>query len=419
MTTSRRHQLSVADGYPEEFKLLELTPEILSQLESSASSSSSLTVRGRATDIAVLVDSKDNVYKMTTAHTSNNLYLLTQDGEEELTVRAKLNQVFDIQPAQPQISTRLAEILSWDNRGPFKGVEFEADMDVDNDDSGDNRVTDDVLARHIQAGKKHLRKELTDIPAFQETSTGHWRILDPGYCMDLLRLILATQVEKDWSLDALDAVQVFETLSRESDSERLLPEVIEAVLSRFGRLVDEDTVYVIDNTRVARYLAEQIFATEGQNSWAVSDFLMALRAVMPPQLAMDVIEDNNQWSSVSIPTSLVRDMAYASTPVDSQMIHTPAGVSYHLTYLNPTSRKSLSNEPRVRMRELFSIKPRWSRAEIVPYLEGLANVDMDLLESGDEKAISAVNKAIDGWLIKFGRGIKNQSGVTVYTSRLN
>ncbi|KAJ1965668.1 N-acetyltransferase 5 [Dipsacomyces acuminosporus] len=416
--------LSAGDAYPEEYLLLELTPGIASQLE-SAQQTGTLVVRGRGSDIATLIDLDDRAYELHTAHTSNNLYLLTRESENTLLLRAKQSQVFELQQTYPQIRARLAEVLGWDKRGPFRGAEFEqasVDRAQAEEGSGDEhtRVTDAILARHVQAGSRLLMRVLAEIPAFCDRASGSWRILDAGYCMDLLRLILATQVEQDWSLDALDSQLVFQALQSESGGELLLPEAVEAILARFGRLVgdSESHTYAIDSTRVARYLAEQIFAAEDMRPWPVTEFLKALRATMPPQL-QSAIEQDSSWGSRHIQGSLVREMAYASAGVDGQLLYSASGVSHHSTYLNPLFRSSLPHEPRLRMQKLFAVKPRWSRSEIQPFLEDLVDVDPDLLMGGDERACAAVKKAIDTWLIKFGRGVKGPAGEMIYSSRLN
>ncbi|KAI8321013.1 hypothetical protein GQ54DRAFT_334360 [Martensiomyces pterosporus] len=419
--------LSACSGYPEEYRLLELTPEILSQLEpaddASPQAAKTLVVRGREADIATLIDLDDRAYELHTAHTSNNLYLLTKEPEGILLLRAKLNQTYELQQTHPQIRARLKEILAWDERGPFRGVEFEQvdGLQIGKDvPEGCSRVTDDILARHAQSGDRLLRRVLAEIPAFRESATGHWRMLDPGYSMDLLRLILATQVERDWSLDSLDPQVVFDALRAESGGEALLPEVVEAILARFGRLVGGTAprAYAIDSVRVAKYLAEQIFVAEGMRAWPVSEFLKALRATMPPQF-QQAIGSAEKWGSVDIPHSIVREMAYVTAGVDGQLLYSASGVSYGSTYLNPLFRSSLPHDPRARMQRLFAVKPRWSRSEIHPFLEDLVDVDVDLFESGDEKACAAMKKAVDGWLIKFGRGVKSPGGEMVYSSRLN
>ncbi|KAI7824947.1 hypothetical protein BX661DRAFT_41729 [Kickxella alabastrina] len=272
--------LSASDGYPEEYRLLELTPEIVAQLESqSPTSTSNLRVRGRATDVATLIDLEDNAYNLHTSHTSNNLYLLTTEpatepqGFSALVLRSKTNQTLELQKIRPQIRARVVEVLQWDERGPFRGTEF------------DQQRMDETTPPQLRSSEEHGRGE--------------------------------------------------------------------------------------------------------------------------------------QWGSVQIPTSLVRDMAYASTPIDANLLYSTGGVSFHSTLLNPLFRSSLPNEPRSRLQRLFEIKPRWSRSEVRPFLEDLVDVDLDLLETGDEKTFLAAGKTIDTWLIKFGRGVKSSSGEMVYSSRVN
>ncbi|KAJ2886057.1 Ctf8p and Ctf18p associating protein [Coemansia aciculifera] len=411
---ARTFGLSASDGYPEEaYRLLELTPELLTQLEGSTTQAV-LTVRGRESDMAILIDPNDRAYQLHTAHTSNNLYLLSLSPGQQLCLRSKVNQIFELQPTHPQIRPRLMEVLGWDTRGAFRGAELDAT------ETEGRVVTDDVLSRHVAAGDRLRSRVLADIPAFRMAETGAWRVVDPGYCMELLRLALATAVENDWPLDAIDPQAMHQALR--SDDSAIPPELISAVLARFSRPAPSSpsSTYAIDSSRVAKYLAEQIFLAEGMRPWPVPEFLMALRATMPPQLqAADIADREEGWRSTGIPRSIVRDLAYASTPIDIHLMYTHEGVPHHATYLNPLLRKELPDEPRARLRRLFEVKPKWSKSEVLPFLEDLVDVDLELLEKGDEPAGAAVSKAIDGWLIKFGRGVKAPNGEMVYTSRIN
>ncbi|KAJ2468050.1 Ctf8p and Ctf18p associating protein [Coemansia sp. RSA 2337] len=391
--------LSASAGYPEEeYRLLELPASILAQLE--ATPHARLTVRGRSSDMAVLIDANEHAHQLHTAHTSNNLYLLSHT-DQDLQLCAKLNQTFELQATNPQIRPRLMEVLSWDTRGAFRGAEL--DMPAEG-----RVVTDALLSRHVPAGDRQRLRALADIPAF--CADGVWRVVEPAYCMELLRLALATAVENDWPLDALDPQAMYQSLRTEDSA--IPPELITAVLARFSHITD---TYAIDSRHVAKFLAQQIFAAEGMRAWPVSEFLLALRATMPPQLSLDFPD----WHSTAIPRSIVRDLAYASTPIDTHLIYTEAGVPSHSTYLNPLLRSDLPSEPRARLRKLFEVKPKWSKSEILPFLEDLADVDLELLEQGDEAAAAVVSKTVDGWLIKFGRGVKAPNGELVYTSRLN
>ncbi|KAJ2344973.1 Ctf8p and Ctf18p associating protein [Coemansia sp. RSA 2618] len=387
-------ELSASDGYPEEFRLLELTPEMAAQLESA---DATLVVRGRDSDTAVLIDTAEQAYQMHTAHTSNSLYLFTQHGTQ-LTLRTKLHQVFDLQRTSPQIHARVTEVLGWDTRGPFRGAEFERDS------TADSCVTDEVLERHVQAGSRQLRRVLADIPAFRHRGSGHWRVLDASYCMELLRVVLATQVERDWSLDALNAADVFAALRAESPD--VLPEVVEAVLGRFGS--ESLGTFAVDIARVSRYLAEQIFASEGTRAWPVPEFLRALQATMPPQLPLNI--DMDAWGSRGISSSVVRGLAVATAaPADEHMLHSEVGVPAALTLLQPLDKSALAQDVRARMRGLFAVKSKWTAAEMRPFLE-------DFVDSDEE---AAVKKAVDSWLLKFGRGVRGPGGESIYTSRIN
>ncbi|KAJ1953034.1 hypothetical protein EC988_003226 [Linderina pennispora] len=201
---------------------------------------------------------------------------------------------------------------------------------------------------------------------------------------------------------------VFSALCSEPGNEQLLFEAVDAVLARFGAC-SAPAVYTIDGTKVAKYLAEQVFVAEQMRPWPATEFLKAMHAAMPPHLT-EFIGAPEHWSSKSIPDSIVREMAYVTAGAESQMLHTTHGVTYRSVTLNPLFRSALPHEPRVRMQKLFSVKSKWARSEIVPFLEDLVDVDPGLLASGDGAAEAVLKKTIDGWLIKFGRGMSSPSG---------
>ncbi|KAJ2698461.1 hypothetical protein H4R19_005595, partial [Coemansia spiralis] len=359
-------------------------------------------------------------YQVHTAHTSNSLYVAERGAAGALELHTVLHQTLELQPVHPQIRARVIEVLGWEVRGAFRGAEFDAEL-PDGGPNGQRHATDQALARHVQAGDAQLRRVLADIPAFRHATTGHWRAIDPAYCLELLRLILATQVERGWALDALDAQQVYSALHSDAGGDGVLSEAVEAVLGRFGEQRGPG-VYAIDGTRVARFIAGQVFAAEGARPWPVADFLAALRATLPPQLPpIDALADPAQWGSARIPQSLLRGMAYASALVESRLLYTAAGLPASATLLHPLDRASLPPEPRPRLQRLFEIKRRWSASEIRPFLEDLAGVDVDHPNAdGDAtaQAAAAATKTVDSWLLKFGRGVRSPDGEMIYSSRL-
>ncbi|KAJ2748464.1 hypothetical protein IWQ56_007457, partial [Coemansia nantahalensis] len=102
-----RVPLSASSGFPEDYRLLELTPAILAQLQGGAT----LTVRGRAEDTAVLVDGDERTYQLHTAHTSNSLYLAERGAAGGLELRTELHQTLELQPVHAQIRARVVEVL--------------------------------------------------------------------------------------------------------------------------------------------------------------------------------------------------------------------------------------------------------------------------------------------------------------------
>ncbi|KAJ2852283.1 Ctf8p and Ctf18p associating protein [Coemansia brasiliensis] len=405
-TTAQTLHVSASDSYPEEYRLLELSAELAAQLESSESTS--LVIRGRNTDTAILIGSDDQAYQLHTAHTSNSLYLLSQDNSQpQLQLHAKLHQTFELQKTNPQIRARVIQVLESDPQGHFRGTEFESD-------ATGNGVTSDELLRHVQASKRHLEQVLREIPAFKQRSTGFWRIIDAGYCVELLRLILATQVEQDWQPDSLDINNVYSVLHAESSS--VLFEAIEAVLCKFCHQ-KQPGIFSVDSQRVAQFLAEQIFATESK-AWPIPEFQMALRATMPPQLSFD--DNMDLWTSRQIPDTFVRSLAFATAlPAYEHLLFSEQGVPAAHTLLTPVNKSTLSSDPRSRLRQLFAARSKWTARELRPFLEDLVDVDMQLLEQGDDQAHTKVSKAVDAWMLKFGRGVKGPAGELVYTSRIN
>ncbi|ORX74876.1 hypothetical protein DL89DRAFT_281192 [Linderina pennispora] len=211
-------------------------------------------------------------------------------------------------------------------------------------------VTDDTLLRHVQASRKLCRRVLAEIPAFRES--GYWPLararcwLLYGATADLYwprRLSVGghgTKLTRKWSSVRYAANQATSSCCLKR---------FDAVLARFGTC-SAPAVYTIDGTKVAKYLAEQIFVAEQMRPWPAAEFLKAMHAAMPPHLT-EFIGAPEHWSSKSVPDSIVREMAYVTAGAESQMLHTTHGVTYRSVTLNPLFRSALPHEPRVRMQK--------------------------------------------------------------------
>jgi sister chromatid cohesion protein DCC1 len=131
------------------------------------------------------------------------------------------------------------------------------------------------------------------------------------------------------------------------------PEVTKNTLSMFSTLVDGDTAtWALDEERVCRYLAMNVLRDGvGVKNWRLVDMMDKWRVAL----------NEINLHDVEVKEEYLAGLALIERPERA----TEAFVTTLIASEIPT-------EPEARFKALWAVKPRWSMAELEPYLKGQA-----------------------------------------------
>lgn len=349
------------------FKLLELTPELVTLIEEATiqhSDGPSLVVKGQPGEDAVIC-TVDKTYSMRTVGLSNSVLVVTppQDAfaskftDNGVVIRDQLNEIIELAPIVPKLH-KLSTLL--------RGREY--DEEHDEDASSTPSFTYQDARELIQASDAELNKGLRERRILH--INGDLRPISLTYLNQLLELVLNLLV----SLSQPDTGASVEDISSALANDHEVPRVVSTqVMSWFGDI--HQGKWKIDVDCVIREVGLGILRNHKHEPVAGDIFVAKWRS-----LVGDSFEH-----AVSLP--LLAGNYLVSTMHDTQ----------YLTYF-PASL--LPIDPAARFSHLFLTRPRWKGDEISPFLSDIA----------------VNNKERDKLLLKHCRAVTDSEGVW-YTAR--
>ncbi|KAL7753292.1 Ctf8p and Ctf18p associating protein [Sorochytrium milnesiophthora] len=315
-----------------------------------------LVIRGVETDSATL-HTADRSFNIKDVHTSNTMLIVQpSDDEQQLVVQDTASNVLEVTAAVP-VWDRLRLLL---RDALYEGEELE-------DRPGQRRnrhYTLSELQQVVQASDAELLAALRTLDALP--IHGVYRVLAPSYMQEVLTLVFSTAVAEGWPLDALSLDKCQRVLQSEDN---VLPAVTEHVLQVFANAQDGNT-WAVCPSKVCRFMAKMLFENAADGMWKREEFLNAWREHVPEQYQVDA--------------SVLKDMSVETQDPIS-------GVSY-LQYI---AVASLSSKPVERLAQLFAVKTKWTRDEIMPFVSDL------VLE----------RKKVEPMLIKHARVVRTKDGI--------
>ncbi|TDL26230.1 hypothetical protein BD410DRAFT_572988 [Rickenella mellea] len=352
--------------------LLELPPELFAVMQDGTESN--LTVKGRATDDAVLCTS-EKTYNIRSVTLSNAFCVLTSpEGEEsgQTVIRDSIQEIYELVPSISKLH-RIDGIL--------KDCEYDEGLEDDDDYRNDRpnkraRYTYSDIKMDVQASDCELDRGLREKHVL--VVNGELRPISPSYLTTVLELLLTTLVSLSQSPDAASAVDLADALENDHEIRR---DISMQVMSWFGELSSE----AVKSAMKWKADIEAIVRQVG---------LGILRAHSEPLSQDELLK---KWSDAVGDTFETKvSMAhllgnYLSEPSAST-------ASHRITYF-PSSRLPLS--PAERLSDLFLTRSRWKADDIAPFLADIA-VD---------------NKDRDKMLMKYARSTTDATGVTWYTAK--
>ncbi|KIJ99391.1 hypothetical protein K443DRAFT_102282 [Laccaria amethystina LaAM-08-1] len=363
------------------FKLLELTPELVTLIEEGTNKYSyapSLIVKGQPGEDAVIC-TVDKTYSMRTVDLSNSVLVITPPPDAfaskftdtGVVIRDQLNEIIELAPIVPKLH-KLSTLL--------RGREYD-DEEHDEDASSVRfraaSFTYQDARELIQASDAELNRGLRERRILN--INGNLRPISLTYLNQLLELVLNLLV----SLSQPHTCASVEDISSALANGHEVPRVVSAqVMSWFGDI--HQGKWKIDVDCVIREVGLGILRNHKQEPVAKDIFVAKWTS-----LVGDSFEH-----AVSLPLLAVTHLS--SLLQGNYLVSTIQDKKY-LTYF-PASL--LPIDPAARFSTLFLTCPRWKGDEILPFLSDIA----------------VNNKERDKLLLKHCRAITDSEGVW-YTAR--
>ncbi|XP_043923494.1 sister chromatid cohesion protein DCC1 [Protopterus annectens] len=349
-----------------DYCLLELNDVLCKHLESGKS----LVIKGDKDEHAVLC-SEDKTYDVKIADTSNLLIIipdcktpdqLSDDQSIQSLVHTQIyglaNNYWELRKCRPKMK-KLKKLLM---ENPYEGP----DSIKEKASEGLKYTIEDLLNR-IQASERELMDHLHVIHACK--IEGYWRIPDFDYEMKLLNHITQLVDSESWSFSKVPLKVCLEELGILEPKE-----MIEHCLDCYGnRYTDEagEIYFALNEDKVCRAIAQ-----------------MLLQNVVKFNLS----EFQEVWQQ-SVPEGMTtrRDQLKGLALVD---------LSSRPETIFLLKVEDLSEDTVERFTSLFTLRQKWTEADISPYIQDLC---------GEKQTIGAL-------LTKYAR-CSMQNGVKVYNSR--
>ncbi|CAK4092921.1 unnamed protein product [Aphanomyces euteiches] len=198
-----------------------------------------------------------------------------------------------------------------------------------------NLYTLDELMDRLQHSSHEVRQILQQLHAIE--IDGFWRIVDPAYAQDVMNQVLDVFVQQDWDFDRTLTVDELEShLS-------ITPAILAHCLRNYSSSIADDGSFSLDPVKIATFQAISLF--DERKEWPVDEFMEKWGFRVP--------------DGVSIDASMLRGLAILRQDT--------------LVYF-PEDR--LSIDAKTRFQEIFSFQPKWTLAQLEPYLTQLISGKM-------------------------------------------
>ena len=215
------------------------------------------------------------------------------------------------------------------------------------------------LDERVQASETQIMACLNDELAAIEIG-GKWRGVKPEYRLHALSMLAVSASGNGWPRNALPETDVVDAMVGDG----FIPEMARNTLHAFASPNEDGVTWAMDEEKVSRALVERVLRDgTGLKQWRLTDVMDKWRAKMSENGLGDVeIKEEYLAGMALIERSDRSDEAFVRTLVATD----------------------LSREPELRFKSLWEVKPRWTLAELEPYLKGQErpgeNIEKQLLK---------------------------------------
>jgi len=339
-------------------KVMEMSQPLLDTVVKEGS----VKIKGGQDEEAVLC-TNSKTFQIRFLEYSNTQLLLDPDpaNKDSASVIDQTDGYYELKEMRPRI-LRIGELLS---TNVYKGSESASGMLFSE------------LEGRVQASTEEIKFELERLGAVE--MEGRWYLLDASYKADMTDTILDLIVEHDWPTDAVPCAECAKAVH--AVDENFTAVAAEQCLKDVSTITDEKTeTRALDEIKVCRFRARQLLnkaLSEGGGSISAS-----------------LEEFIDTWKEKVLPgmepkAEMLRGIALMD-------------VAGPRTNLRMFSSSELPHDPETRFRKLFSMRPKWTKEDLQPYLSGM-------IEPGETE---------DKLLLKFTRVIQPVLGnPRLYSSR--
>lgn len=300
-------------------------------------------IRGQPDEDSVLC-TQSKTYAIKFVGTSNSVFLIPPSDQSEFsdnTVdcnRKDENQqvvasVFKVALGSmelTEVAPKLDKLKMLVFENPYRSEE---DIEMEDSEATNRGLYkwDDLVDR-VQASDEELRSGLQALSAVE--IGGYWRVVDEKYMDMLLRMLLHSSVLNDWSLDALNEVEVVNVLQ----SDGFPCKLAEHCLYVYGDKVEDGCVWRLNERKVCVHFAREILRGEKRKMESFMD----------------------EWMR-----KIPEGMQASFDMLEGEVLTERNGVN---TWVRAFSVSSLPSAPAERFSILFKERPKWEWKDLEPYI---------------------------------------------------
>lgn len=304
-----------------QYRLLELGPALLQALEND----SSLQIKAATDSAAVAICTRSKTFKLRQINQSNTLLLVQPDGDS-ITAFGTAWNFLEAVEVKASLDLTTVPIYMGDGEISVK----------------DGHVTETVDSLKARLPISDDQFEILWINNLGVEINQTACLMDAQLATIVLNDVLLTAVSKKMKLDNLDRQLLLESTSIEEDYS-----VVVQVFKRFASLCDTASVQHSFNLQdIAQWYGLQVLRQHAKSTnLSIDQFFRLWKEVIPVNLGIDL------------------DIDYL---VGHYVVPVPNTIRYFTASL-------LSDSPKTRFQQLFSIKSTWDLNEIVPFIEDIRN----------------------------------------------
>ena len=299
------------------------------------------------------------------AHTTMH-FTPNEENQPDLIAHAQAESHLELQKTEP----RLEKVWASLSQPPhvFSGTDIDKTADdewfasFDDGDVGEEGTPDpptkglttDEVIDLARASRFETLELIHQGPCFLDEKTQKWRGLDLDYRSHLLDVLLVTAGANGWSLGSIPGNMMCGAL----ETDGFPKGATQHALANFCVEIDVDSdLYKVDAEKMVVEKANRLLdqsVPQGvslNGKWRLDAFLEQWKQSLPEELRHAVSEEKLQGLAL-----LEKPASAAGTDTSS------------LTVLRPLFAKKFPRDPQERFKHLWGVKPKWTLAELKPYL---------------------------------------------------